>query len=158
MVHRGGSPVQSRNGAVSEIARTRISVLVVGRSCVARTRRSGATLAEAHLSVGLLFTELYFQVNGACLCLPLLRERRDDIPYWEYFLTKRFTDARRRTPFLNRRVPDLLLSCDWPGRMRDLENLALKIIVFGKTCESNPAGKKALAANERGFSICPATG
>jgi transcriptional regulator with PAS, ATPase and Fis domain len=76
----------------------------------------------------------------------------------EYFPTKRFTDARRWTPSLNRRVLDFLLSCDWPGRMRELENLALKIVVFGKTCESNPAGKKAFAANERGFSICPATG
>src|SRR5271169_4707837 len=72
----------------------------------------------------------------------------------EYFLTKRFTASRKRIPPLSRRALDFLLSCEWPVRMRELENLALEMVAFGdgpcgiarpaigKICESNPAGKR----------------
>jgi two-component system, NtrC family, response regulator AtoC len=75
---------------------------------------------------------LYFQVNGACLRLPPLRERRDDIPIlMEYFLTRHSGSAKRRIPSVDRRALDTLLSYHWPGNIRELENLALKIIAFG---------------------------
>jgi DNA-binding NtrC family response regulator len=76
--------------------------------------------------------DLYFQVNGACLRLPPLRERRDDIPIlMEYFLTKHSGAAKRRIPFVDRRTLDTLLAYHWPGNIRELENLALKIVAFG---------------------------
>jgi len=44
-----------------------------------------------------LSRKLYFQVNGVCLRLPPLRERRDDIPIrMEYFLGKHFSAAKKR--------------------------------------------------------------
>jgi DNA-binding NtrC family response regulator len=76
--------------------------------------------------------ELYFHVNGACLRLPPLRERRDDIPIlMEYFLTRDSGAAKRRVPSVDRRALDTLLSYHWPGNIRELENLALKIVAFG---------------------------
>jgi two-component system response regulator AtoC len=76
--------------------------------------------------------ELYFHVNGACLRLPPLRERRDDIPIlMEYFLTKHFSARKKRIPPLDRRALDFLQSYRWPGNIRELENLAMKIIAFG---------------------------
>jgi two-component system response regulator AtoC len=76
--------------------------------------------------------ELYFHVNGACLRLPPLRERRDDIPIlMEYFLTRHSGAARRRIPSVDRRALDTLLSYHWPGNIRELENLALKTVAFG---------------------------
>jgi two-component system, NtrC family, response regulator AtoC len=76
--------------------------------------------------------ELYFHVNGACLRLPPLRERRDDIPIlMEYFLTRHSSAARRTIPSVDRRALDTLVSYYWPGNIRELENLALKIVAFG---------------------------
>jgi len=48
----------------------------------------------------------------------------------EYFLTNRFTAAKRRMPSLNRRALDFFLSCHWSARMREIENLALKMVQF----------------------------
>jgi DNA-binding NtrC family response regulator len=76
--------------------------------------------------------DLYFQVNGACLRLPPLRERRDDIPIlMEYFLTRHSGAAKRRIPSVNRQALDTLVSYHWPGNIRELENLALKMVAFG---------------------------
>jgi two-component system, NtrC family, response regulator AtoC len=76
--------------------------------------------------------ELYFHVNGACLRLPPLRERRDDIPIlMEYFLTKHFSARKKRIPPLDRRALDFFQSYSWPGNIRELENLAMKIAVSG---------------------------
>jgi two-component system response regulator AtoC len=76
--------------------------------------------------------DLYFQVNGACLRLPPLRERRDDIPIlMEYFLTRHSGAAKRRVPSVDRRALNTLLTYHWPGNIRELENLALKIVAFG---------------------------
>lgn len=80
---------------------------------------------------GRLSRELDFQANGACLCLPPLRQRRDDIPIlMECFLTKRFAVVKRTIPSLNRRALDFLPP-HWPGNIRERENLAPKTVAFG---------------------------
>jgi two-component system, NtrC family, response regulator AtoC len=101
----------------------------------ARTDRlisSSLRTLENEIATRCFSQELYFQVNGACLRLPPLRERRDDIPIlMEYFLTRHCGAAKRRIPFVDRRALDTLMSYHWPGNIRELENLALKIVAFG---------------------------
>jgi two-component system, NtrC family, response regulator AtoC len=97
-----------------------------------RVISSSLRALENEVAANRFSRELYFHVNGACLRLPPLRERRDDIPVlMEHFLTKHVSAGNRSLPSLDRRAFDSLQSYHWPGNIRELENLAKKMIAFG---------------------------
>jgi two-component system, NtrC family, response regulator AtoC len=76
--------------------------------------------------------ELYFRINGLCLNLPPLRERKEDIPdLLTHFLQKHAGQLNKRIPELNQGFHETLLGYDWPGNIRELENLARKMVVLG---------------------------
>ena len=76
--------------------------------------------------------ELYFRLNGACLRLPPLRERKEDIAgLTEYFLRKHSRDLRKRAPKISGAHLDSLREHDWPGNIRELQNLTRKIAALG---------------------------
>src|SRR5689334_4142307 len=67
--------------------------------------------------------DLYYRLNVARFVLPPLRERREDIPVLaEHFLEKYGTKMRRRAR-LGEGVLDYLMRYDFPGNIRELENL-----------------------------------
>ena len=87
---------------------------------------------DRETAVGRFRADLYFRINGVSLCLPPLRERREDIPeFIARFLTKHATEQRRRPPQISKGEMELLVSYDWPGNIRELGNLARKIVVLG---------------------------
>jgi two-component system, NtrC family, response regulator AtoC len=76
--------------------------------------------------------ELYFRLDGACLGLPPLRERTEDIPRLaEYFLARHAEELKKSAPTLNKETMDLLLAYHWPGNIRELENVARKMAALG---------------------------
>jgi transcriptional regulator with PAS, ATPase and Fis domain len=87
---------------------------------VAATHRDvGALLAQ-----GKLREDLYYRLKGIELELPPLRERREDIPY----LVRHFVDQfcaleKMRPPAISREASALLLDHDYPGNVRELQNL-----------------------------------
>jgi two-component system, NtrC family, response regulator AtoC len=87
---------------------------------------------EHEVAAGRFRRELYFRLNGACLRLPPLRERTEDIPLLaEYFLARHSDKLKKGAPHLNKETMELLLSYHWPGNIRELENVARKIIALG---------------------------
>jgi two-component system response regulator AtoC len=81
--------------------------------------------------VGAFRKELYFRINGFCLRLPPLRERKEDIGVLlEHFLRKYAQELKRPVPIIDQTI-DTLLSYAWPGNIRQLENLAREIVVLG---------------------------
>src|SRR5260370_5563886 len=89
---------------------------------------------EKEVELGIFRKELYFRINGVCLQLPPLRERREDIPVLlEHFLAKHAAELSREAPIVSDREMELLGTHDWPGNVRELENFARKITVFGDT-------------------------
>src|SRR5262249_12562725 len=71
---------------------------------------------EKEIGIGRFRRELYFRINGVCVKLPALRERRADIvPLAEYFLEKHAMEAGKRTPMLAAEDEELLRAHDWPG-------------------------------------------
>jgi two-component system response regulator AtoC len=73
--------------------------------------------------------ELYFRLNGARLRLPPLRERKEDIrSLVEYFLAKYAGDGQ--APLLAEETIEKLQAHRWPGNIRELENLAKKMVAF----------------------------
>ena len=89
---------------------------------------------DAKIESGRFRSELYFRINGVCLHLPPLRERKDDIPaFLEYFLAKHASELKRQAPVLSTEEVQLLMAYDWPGNIRELGNLARKIVALGNS-------------------------
>ena len=87
---------------------------------------------EKEVQAGKFRRELYFRINGACLKLPPLRHRVEDIPaFTEYFLSRHAEKLKKRAPTLNQETLEVLVSYDWPGNVRELENVARKIVALG---------------------------
>ena len=88
---------------------------------------------EEEVARGRFRRELFFRINGVCLRLPPLRERKEDIPaLLDYFLAKHAGQLRKPAPLLTDDVLELLQGYHWPGNIRELENLAKKIVAFGQ--------------------------
>ena len=67
--------------------------------------------------------DLYYRLNVARFVLPPLRERLEDVPLLvEHFVQKYATKMRRRVQ-LGEGVLDYLCRYDYPGNIRELENL-----------------------------------
>jgi two-component system, NtrC family, response regulator AtoC len=76
--------------------------------------------------------ELYFRLNGICLRVPSLRQRKEDIPeLLAVFLTKYANLLGRQQPPIKSSTLDLLIQHAWPGNVRELENIARKIVALG---------------------------
>jgi two-component system, NtrC family, response regulator AtoC len=76
--------------------------------------------------------DLYFRLNGICLRIPALRERKEDIPYlFAAFLSKHSSLLGRQQPRVKNSTMDLLVQHSWPGNVRELENVARRIVVLG---------------------------
>jgi DNA-binding NtrC family response regulator len=99
---------------------------------MARFISSSTRDLKSEVASGRFRRELYFRLNGACLRLPLLRERAEDIPVLtEYFLNKHSTAMKKKAPLLNNKAVQALMTYHWPGNIRELENLVRKIVALG---------------------------
>ena len=99
---------------------------------IARFISSSTRDLKSEVASGRFRRELYFRLNGACLCLPSLRERVEDIPLLvQYFLNKHATAMKKKAPLLNDKAVQALMAYQWPGNIRELENLVRKIVVLG---------------------------
>jgi two-component system, NtrC family, response regulator AtoC len=88
---------------------------------------------EEEIRAGRFRAELYYRINGICLRLPPLRERKEDIPLLlEYFLTKQAALLARPRPTLSPRALRTAMEYAWPGNVRELENFARRIVALGK--------------------------
>jgi two-component system, NtrC family, response regulator AtoC len=87
---------------------------------------------DREIGMGRFRRELYFRINGVCVKLPALRDRKADIvPLAEYFLEKHAHESGKRTPVLHVEDEELLKAHEWPGNVRELENLARRIVALG---------------------------
>jgi two-component system response regulator AtoC len=87
---------------------------------------------EDEMKSGRFREELYYRINGVHLRLPPLRERKEDIPaLLEFFFKKCTSLFERPEPSVSESTMNLLLSHSWPGNIRELENVARKIVALG---------------------------
>lgn len=77
---------------------------------------------EQAVAQGTFRRDLYFRLNVLTLRIPPLRDRKQDIP----LLCGHFLERLARTVGVQRNISDealkLMLSYDWPGNIRELEN------------------------------------
>ena len=87
---------------------------------------------EEEMKAGRFREELYYRINGVHLRLPRLRDRREDIPALLEFFFKKYTSLfERPEPQVSDSTMSLLLRHSWPGNIRELENVARKIVALG---------------------------
>src|SRR5262249_32410562 len=68
--------------------------------------------------------DLYYRINVIPIVLPPLRDRREDIPLIaEHFLVKYSEQMDKRVTAIAHETMDLLKRYDWPGNIRELENV-----------------------------------
>jgi len=89
-------------------------------------------LLEQRVSEGLFREDLLYRINAVTVFLPPLRERRDEIPALTQYLLQKFAAqyARDLVP-LSQEVLGLMMEYDWPGNIRELENLCKRYVIVG---------------------------
>lgn len=85
----------------------------------------------AEVSAGRFRQDLYFRLCVFPITIPPLRERRDDISLLlSHFLGIYAARHRRRLKGFTRRATDALLKYDYPGNIRELQNLIERGVVY----------------------------
>ena len=86
---------------------------------------------DEEMQAGRFRRELYYRINGVCLRLPPLRERKEDIPSLaDFFLSKYAMQFGRTQGSLSARALALFKEYSWPGNIRELENVVKKIVAL----------------------------
>ncbi len=78
--------------------------------------------------------DLYFRLNVFHIHIPPLRERREDIRKLIRFLLERDAErfAKGRTLRLTPEAESLLLAYDWPGNVREVENVIDRALILAE--------------------------
>jgi two-component system response regulator AtoC len=86
---------------------------------------------EAMMRQGSFREDLYYRLQVIEIRIPSLRERREEIqPLIDYFLLK-YADVYRRPAVRPSLVlQEALLAYDWPGNIRELENMMKRLVVL----------------------------
>ncbi len=94
---------------------------------IAATNRN---LEEA-IQKGTFREDLYYRLNVVTISLPPLRERKEDIPLLvEHFLKKYNRENKKNVASLSKEARDLLMRYDYPGNVREVENIVERAVVL----------------------------
>lgn len=86
---------------------------------------------EAFIKAGQLREDLYYRLNVVTISLPPLRERRPDLALLIDHFLRLFTEKNGKTiRGLTHEARDMLLRYDYPGNVRELENLIERAVVL----------------------------
>mgnify|MGYP000288940456 CR=1 FL=1 len=77
--------------------------------------------------------DLYYRFNVVEINIPPLRERKQDIPLLvDYFLKKYADLSKFKIKGISKKAIEKLMSYDFPGNIRELENIIQRILVTAK--------------------------
>jgi two-component system NtrC family response regulator len=86
---------------------------------------------EALVREGRFRDDLYYRINVVTIQLPPLRERREDLPLLIDHFLRAFADKNgKHIRGLTREAREALLRYDYPGNVRELENLIERAVVL----------------------------
>ena len=87
---------------------------------------------ETAVAAGQFREDLYFRLNVVTINLPPLRDRREEIPILtEHFLSKYSAQYNKPLTTISPELAQQFLHYDWPGNVRQLENLIKRMVVLG---------------------------
>ena len=89
---------------------------------------------QAAMAAGAFRSDLFYRLNVFPIAMPPLRERREDIPplvesFIEHFARK----AGKKIRGVNSKSLELLQSYQWPGNIRELQNIVERAVIICET-------------------------
>src|SRR4051812_41424012 len=86
---------------------------------------------EDEIARGNFREDLYYRLNVVSVIVPPLRERKEDVPHLiEHFRRKYGSKYKQGTAAFSDEVMRKLLQYDYPGNVRELENLVRRLVVL----------------------------
>lgn len=85
---------------------------------------------EQAIAEGDFREDLYYRLNVVNLRIPPLRERKEDILTLAEFLMRKYASAGVQAPAITPPLKQALMLHDWPGNIRELENVMRKFMVL----------------------------
>ncbi len=110
---------------------------------------------EARVKAGDFREDLFYRLNVVVMAMPPLRERKEDIPVLiDHFIKRYAADNGKDIAGFSREAQDLLLKYDYPGNVRELENIIERAVVIAResviSIEDLPFGEDAFDHGESG--------
>jgi two-component system response regulator PilR (NtrC family) len=89
---------------------------------------------EKMIEEGKFREDLFYRLNIVPIHIPLLKERREDIPLLvEHFLEIYNTKRNKKIKGVSPEAMDLLADFDWPGNIRELENVIERVVIMSES-------------------------
>ncbi len=83
--------------------------------------------------------DLYYRLNVFPITVPLLNERKEDIPVFVHAFLNKFNQFNTKNiQGVHPGVMQALIQYDWPGNIRELENLLERAYILETTAELTP--------------------
>lgn len=106
-----------------------VQTLKVDARIIAATNRD----LEEEVRRGRFRDDLYFRLNVIPIHTPPLRERKEDIPELvDHFVRKHGPRMNRQIRAVDPKALERLMRYDWPGNIRELENVVERGLVLGR--------------------------
>lgn len=88
---------------------------------------------EQRVKEGAFREDLFYRLNVVMISIPPLRERKEDSPALIDYFVKRYADENgKRIKGLSSEARDVLLKYDYPGNVRELENIIERAVVVAR--------------------------
>jgi PAS domain S-box-containing protein len=85
----------------------------------------------AAVATGSFRRDLFYRLNVFPIEVPPLRQRKDDIAMLvEYFVRRYASRSGRHFRSIDKKTLDLLLAYDWPGNIRELQNVIERSVIL----------------------------
>jgi formate hydrogenlyase transcriptional activator len=86
---------------------------------------------KAAMAAGTFRQDLFYRLNVFPIQIPALRERADDIPLLVTYMVERYAKkAGKRIRNIQEKTLELFHSYDWPGNIRELQNVIERAVVL----------------------------
>ncbi len=85
---------------------------------------------EEGVNSGNFRLDLFYRLNVIRIQLPPLRQRKDDIELLALYFLNRCNQLHKRNVVLNNRALEQLKQYEWPGNVRQLENVIERLVVM----------------------------
>ena len=88
---------------------------------------------EQRVKEGAFREDLFYRLNVVMMSLPPLRERKEDIPILlDHFIKHYAEENGKEVAGLSSEAQDVLLKYDYPGNVRELENIIERAVVIAR--------------------------
>jgi DNA-binding NtrC family response regulator len=94
---------------------------------------------EHEVRAGRFREDLFYRLNVISIPLPPLRDRREDIkPLADHFLKKSSLRMKKSVTGITPEALKFLVDYDWPGNIRELENVIERAVILARTENLTP--------------------